>query len=77
MDLNNYRFVVVIALLAVACALLRKPGELPLALRGIRRIMRRDGNRQAPHVPKGEVPVWKRLLAFVIIIIAFLVALTR
>ncbi len=73
-ELSNYRFVIVIAFLALACVLLRKKGELPLALRGIRRIMRRDGNSQSPAVPVGDVPAWKRFLAFVIVIAAFLIA---
>lgn len=70
----QFRFVLVIALIGVACALLTEKGRLPLALRGLRRTLRRDaGQPDTPEAPRG-VPAWKRGLAFVLILLAFGIA---
>ena len=70
----QFRFVPVIALLCVAAALLKEKGRLPLALRGVRKILRRDaGQPAAPEESRG-VPAWKRGLAFVLILLAFGIA---
>ena len=70
----QFRFVPVIALLCVAAALLTEKGRLPLALRGVRKILRRDAGQ--PDAPEGSrgVPAWKRGLAFVLILLAFGIA---
>ena len=60
--------------LCVAAALLTEKGRLPLALRGVRKILRRDaGQPAAPEESRG-VPAWKRGLAFVLILLAFGIA---
>ena len=70
----QFRFVPVIALLCVAAALLTEKGRLPLALRGVRKILRRDaGPPAAPGEARG-VPAWKRGLAVVLILRAFRLA---
>ena len=70
--LLQYRFIVVIALLAVAAALATDPARLPLALRGLRRVLgggaRTDGERRPP-VSRG-----RRIAAFALVVLAFLVA---
>lgn len=72
--LYQYRFILVIALVLVAAALCTKKGRLPLALRGVRKILRRDaGQPDAPEEVR-DVPVWKRLLAFVLVLAAFGIA---
>ena len=63
-----FRFVPVIALLGVAAALLRRRGEWPLALRGLRKILGR-APADAP-----DVPVWKKLLAFGCVLAALVLA---
>ena len=69
------RVIAVVSLLIVAAALATPKGKLPLALRGVYRIMRRDAglNEDAP----GDVrtPVWKRLLAFALVLFAAALAL--
>ena len=67
-----YRFIPVVALLGLAAFLLVDKSKLPLALRGLRKVL---GNA-APSAPDGvpPVPAWKRLLAFVLILVAFLIA---
>ena len=70
--LLQYRFVLVIALLAVAAALATDPARLPLALRGLRRVLggaRADGERR-PSVSRG-----RRVAAFALVVLAFLVAI--
>ena len=67
-----WRFIPVVALLGVAAYLLVDKSKLPLALRGLKKML-------GSVVPSLEgtarpVPAWKRLLAFLLILIAFLLA---
>ena len=71
----QFRFVPVIALLCVAAALLTEKGRLPLALRGVRRILRRDAGQPERSAEEAcGVPAWKRGLAFVLVLLAFGIA---
>ncbi len=73
MDLHllyQLRFIPVIVLLGVAAALLRRKGQPPLALRGLKRIL--DGGKQPPEEP---VPLYRRLLAFACVLAAIVLAL--
>ena len=72
---DQFRFVPVIVLLGVAAALLTEKGRLPLALRGVRKILRRDAGRPERSAEETRgVPAWKRFLAFVLILLAFVIA---
>ncbi len=73
------RIIFVIALLGGAAALATPKGCLPLALRGVCRILRKDrGETAAPaDSSAAKVPLWRRLLAFVLVLIAVLTALVR
>lgn len=64
------RLVGVLALLIVAAMLATPPGRLPLALRGVYKILRRD--RGLPDgVPAADAaPTWKRALAFLLVLLA-------
>ncbi len=68
-----YRFIPVIALLGIAAMLLTDKSKLPLALRGLKKVLGADGTPAASAAPV-SVPLWKRLLAFALIVLAFLVA---
>ena len=68
MALQIARLVAVVALLCVAAAIATPKGRLPLALRGVAKLFRISGEEQI-------VPVWKRLLAFVLVILAVILAL--
>ncbi len=68
------RVVAVIALLCFAAALATPPNRLPLALRGLRRIMRKDAGLSDADASAKVSPV-KRAISFVVIIIAILMAL--
>ena len=68
MVLQIVRLVAVLALLCVAAALATPKGRLPLALRGVAKLFRISGEEQT-------VPVWKRLLASVLVLLAILLAL--
>ena len=66
------RIIAVIALLIAASLLTTRKGALPLALRGVYKILGRN-----PDSGKGAIPpLWKRLLAFALVIIAILIAIT-
>ncbi|MBR0241821.1 MAG: hypothetical protein IJQ54_04770 [Kiritimatiellae bacterium] len=67
--------VLVIALLGAAAALATPPGRLPLALRGVYRILRKDRGESAAPPDSGPVPLWRRVLAFVLVVIAALLVL--
>ena len=67
-----WRFIPVVLLLGVAAYLLVDKSRLPLALRGLKKVL----GTAAPAAPRDAppVPAWKRLLAFALILIAFLLA---
>ena len=73
MDLHllyQLRFIPVIVLLGVAAALLRRKGQPPIALKGLKRIL--DGSKTPREEP---VPLYRRLLAFVCVLAALVLAL--
>ena len=70
--LLQYRFVLVIALLAVAAALLTDSARLPLALRGLRRALGGEAQTNADSRP--PVSKARRLAALALVLLAFVVA---
>ena len=62
------RLVAVLALVCAAAVLATPGGRLPLALRGMAKLFRVQGEERA-------VPVWKRLLAFLLVVLAVALAL--
>ena len=71
------RICVVIALVCVAAAIATPKGRLPLALRGLARLLRQDA-ASAASAPRGAgqpIPLVKRLLAFVLVLLAILLAM--
>ena len=79
MPVEIARIVFVIALLGFAAALATPKGRMPLALRGVCRILRKDRGETAASADSSaaKVPLWRRLLAFVLVLIAVLTALVR
>ena len=68
-----YRFIPVVLLLGFASFLLVDKSKLPLALRGLGKVL---GARMAVTADStAAVPPWKRLLAFVLILVAFALAI--
>lgn len=66
-----YRFIPVVLLLGFAAWLLVDKSKLPLALRGLNKML---GTRMTvASTSIAAVPPWKRLLAFVLIVVAFLI----
>ena len=66
-----YRFIPVVLLLGVASFLLVDKSKLPLALRGLGKML---GTRMTVASSSiAAVPPWKRLLAFVLVVVAFLI----
>ena len=66
--------VLIIALLGVAAALATPPGRIPLALRGVYRILKKDRGECAALPNSGPAPLWRRILAFFLVLIAVLLA---
>jgi len=62
------RIVVVMAFLCVAAALATPRGRLPLALRGLQRVLRRDRGEQGPVIPAEPVCAWRKALALAFVI---------
>ena len=62
------RICVVIALVCIAAAIATPKGRLPLAIRGVAKLFRISSEEQT-------VPAWKRLLAFVLVLLAVILAL--
>ena len=66
--LQIVRIVAVIALVCVAGALATPKGRIPLALRGVARLFKISGEEQ-------QVPGWKKLVAFLLVLGAIAIAL--
>ena len=84
MVLQVARLVAVLALLGVAAAMATPKGRLPLALRGLAKMLRSCDNveklrsrdsSQPLNLSTSQPPAWKRLLAFVLVLLAILLAL--
>ncbi len=71
---HQYRFVLVIAMLGIAAYLATEKGKLPLALRGLKRTLQRDRGETPTPARSVGVPMWKRLLAFALMIVAFAIS---
>lgn len=67
------RLVAVVALLTLAALLATPPGRLPLALRGLAKLLRSDRGEKTAVPPPATVG--RRLVAFVAVLAAVLVAL--
>jgi len=68
------RLLAVLVLLIVAALLATPPGRLPLALRGVYKIIHRDRGLSETPVST-TAPTWKRVLAFILVLIAAVLAL--
>lgn len=75
------RIIVVLALVCTAAAMATPRGRLPLALRGLQRILRRDaaegsdsGGREAGDAKEENVSIARRLLAFLLLLAALALA---
>ena len=66
--------VLIIALLGAAAALATPPSRIPLALRGVYRIIKKDRGESAAPPSSGPAPLWRRILAFFLVLIAALLA---
>jgi len=69
------RVIVIIALVVFAAALATPKGRMPLALRGLQRILRKDRGLAAAPVETTPPSPLRRLLSFVLILIAIALAL--
>ena len=67
--------VLIIVLLGAAAALATPPGRIPIALRGVYRIMRKDRGETAPPPASAPLPLWRRVVAILLVIVALLLAL--
>ena len=70
----EYRFILVVALLGGAAALATDRGRLPLALRGLKKMLG-GGRTPTEEMAARGVPGWRRALAFLMIVAAFVVAI--
>lgn len=82
--LRVLQVVAVIALLCVAAAVATPPGRLPLALRGLQKIIRKDLGEGTPSSPgcQGQQPSapataspTRRFVAFVLVLLAAVLAM--
>ena len=79
MTLQIARLVAVVALLCAAAALATPKGRLPLSLRGVLKVMRADRGecaaRAATEGGEERVPAWRRLVAFMMVVCAVVLAM--
>ena len=66
------RLLAVLALVCASAALATPKGRLPLALRGVLKVLGQD--RGAAAAPVETVSAWRRALAFVLILVAAVLA---
>ena len=71
------RLVAILALLCAAAAIATPKGRLPLALRGLAKMLGKDGIRTFEHTEHSNIQVSlaRRLLAFLLVLFAILLAL--
>ena len=71
------RICAVIALVCVAAAMATPKGRLPLALRGLAKMLGKDGIQTFEHSEHSNIQVSlaRRLLAFLLVLLAILLAL--
>ena len=62
--LQVLRIAAVVALVCAAAALVTPPGRLPLAVRGVARLFGVEPSGET------EVPAWKKVVAFVLVLVA-------
>ena len=65
--MNGFRYIPVVALLVAAIALSSRRGDVPLALRGLKKTL--GGSAAKPETR--PVAPWRRVLAFVCVVVAF------
>ena len=75
MPFQVLRVIAVVALLCVAAAIATPRGRLPLALRGVQRILRRDQGRPEGESAQQSVSGGRRFFAFMLVLVAVLLAL--
>ena len=83
MVLQIARLVAVVALLCAAAAIATPKGRLPLALRGLAKMLRRcegekvrsDDISQPLNLSTSQPSAWKRTLAFALVVLAVILAL--
>ena len=75
MALQIARLVTVVALLCVAAAIATPKGRLPLALRGLAKMLRSLDFSQPLNLSTSQPSARKRTLAFVLVVLAVLLAL--
>ena len=79
MALQIARLVAVVALLCAAAAIATPKGRLPLALRGLAKLLARDRGQARSTAVDGyrvqSVSAGKRFLAFLLVLLAILIAL--
>ena len=68
------RLVVVVTLVCAAAALATPPGRIPLALRGIRRILRRDAGLPVQQERDARASGARRGVAFLLVLVAVALA---
>ncbi len=75
MVMQILRIVAVVALLCAAAALATPRGRLPLVLRGVLSIMRRDRGETASGGEVRPVSAWRKLAAFLAAVAAAVLAM--
>ena len=75
MHLEAVEVFAVIALVCAAACLAAPPGRIPLALSGIRRMLRKDLGVPEKPATDEKAPAWRRLLAFLLVLAAAFIAL--
>jgi len=74
------RLILIIVLLIVAALLATPPNRLPLAMRGLMKILRKDAQslgtdpRSLGTDPKEGVKNWRKMLAFLLVLLAAVLA---
>lgn len=70
------RIAAVVLLLCISSAVATPPGRLPLVLRGLRKVVRKDAGLSCTD-EKQSVSVYRKLLSVALIVIAVAIALYR
>jgi hypothetical protein len=73
---QEWKFILVIAILGVSALMASNKNKLPLALRGLKKVLEsQNGEKKDSSLSRSKVSPIRRFFAFLLVIVAFIIAI--